>query len=326
MNNTGDREALRAHVADLEAQLRSARRSLVRIEEEDGPQPQSSHDGSSEGVTSSPNTDITSSLSTPVIFSLDSSIHPLLLLSDSALPLGSFAYSSGLESFLAHHKPLPRDTTLVALFRKFLRLSIQSVAVLNVPYVLAAFRCPLSLQRLDNDLDASTICPVARRASVAQGRALLNVWEKSLSAAASSGSSIQFPYSSSAAAAGALKTFAANLRADQLSPQPSGIGVNGHLAPLWGVVCLAAGLNLEETGYLFLFNHAKAVLSAAVRSSVIGPYSSQQILASQDLQRSIRTCLAEVWNTEIEDAGQVVPIMDLWIGRHELLYSRIFNS
>jgi len=32
------------------------------------------------------------------------------------------------------------------------------------------------------------------------------------------------------------------------------------------------------------------------------------------------------WETEPEDAGQVVPVLDLWVGRHELLYSRIFNS
>ncbi len=32
------------------------------------------------------------------------------------------------------------------------------------------------------------------------------------------------------------------------------------------------------------------------------------------------------WWTPIEMAGQTVPMMDLWIGRHEVLYSRIFNS
>jgi urease accessory protein len=32
------------------------------------------------------------------------------------------------------------------------------------------------------------------------------------------------------------------------------------------------------------------------------------------------------WMTPIEEAGQTVPAMDLWIGRHEILYSRIFNS
>jgi urease accessory protein len=30
--------------------------------------------------------------------------------------------------------------------------------------------------------------------------------------------------------------------------------------------------------------------------------------------------------TKVEDAGLSVPVMDLWVGRHEVLYSRIFNS
>ncbi|KMU77138.1 hypothetical protein CISG_06176 [Coccidioides immitis RMSCC 3703] len=66
-----------------------------------------------------------------------SSSHSLFLLSDSALPLGSFAYSSGY---------------------------------------------PDHLETLDNDLDASTPCCVGRRASVAQGMALLVVWERSFKA------------------------------------------------------------------------------------------------------------------------------------------------
>lgn len=104
--------------------------------------------------------------------------HALLLLSDSALPLGSFAYSSGLESYLAHHKPLPASTTPIASFHRFLKLSIASVASTSLPYLLAAYRHPEKLQTLDNDLDASTPCVVAQRVSLAQGRALLGVWER----------------------------------------------------------------------------------------------------------------------------------------------------
>lgn len=102
--------------------------------------------------------------------------------------------------------------------------------------------------------------------------------------------------------------------------------VSGHFAPLWAVVCLALDIDLEQAAYVFMLNHAKAVLSAAVRASVMGPYQSQGVLAGNALQRTIAELLQKEWWTEPEDAGQVVPIMDLWMGRHELLYSRIFNS
>ena len=54
--------------------------------------------------------------------------------------------------------------------------------------------------------------------------------------------------------------------------------------------------------------------------------AAQNILASQDLQDMIKDRIGREWNTDIEHAGQVVPSLDLWVGRHELLYSRIFNS
>lgn len=311
--NASDGERLRAHVAQLEFELQTAKALLRRAESQapkslpngDINQPSAARDGSYSGA--------------PVSLPLGPSIHNLMLLSDSALPLGSFAYSSGLESFLAHHKPLPEGANILSLFEKFLKLSIQSVACTSVPYALAAFRDPMGLMDLDNDLDASTPCTVARRASIAQGRALLSVWEKAFSKTARQ----QFSENGLEAAT-CVDTFSADMKVAALSQET--ITVNGHLAPIWGAVCLALGLNLEEAGYLFLLNHAKAVLSAAVRASVMGPYMSNSILASEALQDLIKKSLEMVWFLQPEDAAQIVPSLDLWVGRHELLYSRIFNS
>lgn len=116
-----------------------------------------------------------------------------------------------------------------------------------------------------------------------------------------------------------------NVGVDEEHDEVNG-AVNGHFAPLWAVVCLALDIDLEQAAYVFMLNHAKAVLSAAVRASVMGPYQSQGVLAGNALQKTIAELLQKEWWTEPEDAGQVVPIMDLWMGRHELLYSRIFNS
>jgi urease accessory protein len=86
------------------------------------------------------------------------------------------------------------------------------------------------------------------------------------------------------------------------------------------------GLDATQSAYVFLVNHAKAVLSAAVRASVMGPYQAQAVLGSGRLQSLVTESIQREWNTEPEDAGQSVPVLDLWVGRHELLYSRIFNS
>jgi urease accessory protein len=240
--------------------------------------------------------------------------HSLLLLSDSALPLGSFAYSSGLESYIAHHKPLPKSLHQISSFHRFFELSVASVAGTTIPYLLAAYRSPGDLEQLDNDLDASTPCTVARRASIAQGLALLGVWEKAFRES-------NLPNESNIEVT-SLEQFSDALRDGSAREFP----VNGHFAPLWAVVTRSMGLDASQSAYVFLVNHAKAVLSAAVRASVMGPYQAQTVLASRHSQELITRCVESEWTTRPEDAGQVVPALDLWVGRHELLYSRIFNS
>lgn len=70
----------------------------------------------------------------------------------------------------------------------------------------------------------------------------------------------------------------------------------------------------------------RTVTSAAVRASVLGPYQAQAVLASGELREKIQALVGEMWDVKVEDAGLSVPVMDLWVGRHEMLYSRIFNS
>ena len=244
------------------------------------------------------------------------SLHALLLLSDSALPLGSFAFSSGLESFLGHHK-YPSNNAKLQAFDSFLEQSISNVASTALPYVLTGYTEPEELENLDNDFDASTPCTVARRASIGQGRALLAIWEKAL--APSTASTVR-----ARDAATNVSDFATKVKTSR--PDAFGMSLNAHFAPLFGVVSNALGLTTHDAAYLFLLNHAKAVLSAAVRASVFGPYQSQATLASEKLQRWINDSVTRESNKKVRDSAVTTPTMDLWMGKHELLYSRIFNS
>ncbi|KAK3358994.1 hypothetical protein B0T25DRAFT_82530 [Lasiosphaeria hispida] len=244
--------------------------------------------------------------------------HFLLLLSDSALPLGSFAFSSGLESYLAHtkagfHGPSHPPATSPAPFAAFLPLSVSAYASTTLPFVLAAHRNPstASLAALDDALDATIICTVGRRSSVAQGRALLSIWERSLSAALPP------------AAGAALQPFSALLKNPQRWDPPP---VSAHLAPLFGAIGRLAGLGPEQTAYVFMLGHVKALVSAAVRAGMFGPYQAQKTLAGAGVQGLVAGMVEREWATPVEKAGQCVPVMDLWFGRHEVLYSRIFNS
>lgn len=180
------------------------------------------------------------------------------------------------------------------------------------------------LEELDNDFDASTPCTVARRASVAQGRALLGVWERALRGAGITRDGTEGKRIGEAVEA--LGRFNQDLKKTPQGGSAELLPLNGHVAPLWGLVCRSQGLELIETAYVFLLNHAKAVLSAAVRAAALGPYAAQGLLASGWLRGLLEDAVKENWATEVENAGQCAPVLDLWVGRHELLYSRIFNS
>ena len=92
------------------------------------------------------------------------------------------------------------------------------------------------------------------------------------------------------------------------------------------VVQFGAMLILERCMYVFLLNHAKAVMSAAVRLSLVGPYQAQTILAAPQTRHLLKSVLDEVREMSIDDAGQTWALLDVYQGRQEILYSRVFNG
>lgn len=302
-HDSGGDEHIQRNIDELEAQL-----AQLRSQQHRKKQPRSHH-----GSLSHPSPLVTH---LPAFYP---STHFLLLLSDSALPLGSFAFSSGLESFLAHTTRTP--TPPPQLFTTtFLPLSISSYASTTLPFVLASHADPALLPLLDDALDAATICTVGRRASVAQGRALLGIWERSFSPASERKPGADDPVSPLLNFAGLLRS-AQSATDDSLPP-----AVSAHLPPLFGAVCRAAGLDAQQCAFVFMLNHVKALVSAAVRRGMFGPYQAQKILASAQVRDTVEAVVRREWDTPYYAAGQSVPVMDLWVGRHEMLYSRIFNS
>ena len=233
------------------------------------------------------------------------------MLLDSALPLGSFAFSSGFESYIAYQKPKPFGTAEV---ERFVALSLGSVASASLPYVLATHEHPEEVARLDDEFDASTLCNITRKASVAQGRALISVWERSLAESVRNSTN-------DISAIDALRSFGSSLRGSGPSQKPS-----SHFPPLFGCVCAASTIPKETAAYIYLFKHCQAVMSAAVRSSAVGPYQAQAVLASGWLQNRIQTEIATNWDIDPENASQTVPVLELVQTLHGKLYSRIFQS
>ena len=83
---------------------------------------------------------------------------------------------------------------------------------------------------------------------------------------------------------------------------------------------------VDRCMYVFLLNHAKAVVSAAVRLGLVGPYQAQKILATSQTRQLLHDVLNEVRNLGVDDAGQTWALLDIYQGRQEILYSRVFNG
>ncbi|KAH7887517.1 UreF-domain-containing protein [Phlebopus sp. FC_14] len=271
----------------------------------------------------------------------------LLLLADSNLPTGSFVASSGLESYATHGclsiaapdanaAKTRTDGTLA-----FVRDSLHSYAHSALPFVSDAHRVvfavtdtveqPLaSLIALDALYEAMTLNHVARRASTAQGVALLTLYAKAFA-----------PDSTSPSAAASL--------VDNLKLAIRRGETHGHLPVCFGVLTAALGLSLARTQHLALFLHARSLLSAAVRLNTIGPYLAQQLLLRHvsgmvdglvlvcgPLRTGIKLDRRDEPNQdppavedEVESAdgpATTWPLGEIIAIRHDLQHSRIFNS
>lgn len=182
---------------------------------------------------------------------VDTEQYLLLLLSDGNLPTGSFVASSGLESYVKHGF-LPSHSSGERIV-DFIRHSLESYSHSALPFVTdthitlsealttwkesGAMKLEESREniiRLDALYDAMTLNHVARRASKAQGVALLTLFSKGFSCPAwlvSEDGDIS-PWS-------AFSSFI-----DQLKLDIRRNTTHGHLPVCWGVLTVALGLSL----------------------------------------------------------------------------------
>jgi urease accessory protein len=279
----------------------------------------------------------------------DKESYLLLLLSDANLPTGSFVASAGLESTAAHalfHVPGPPGSDILA----FLRSSVDTYARSAVPFARDAHRLVTAytsgespkpeldtalsaLGRLDALYDASTLNHVARRASCAQGAALLTLYTRGFTRPVLL--PIPTPDDDGAENRAAALVAALKLRVRRGEPDAP----VGHLPVCWGVLTGALGLTVERGAHLHLFLHARGLLSAAVRMNIVGPYAAQQLLlhavrpAVDDALTSTAHLVSGALRGELETEraderlpATTWPLGEILAARHDLLHSRIFNS
>ncbi len=209
---------------------------------------------------------------------------------DSAFPTGGFAHSGGLEA--AWQQGEIRSGTDAA---AFIQYGLKQIGRGSLPFVLAAFQDPARLIELEEWYDSFTSNHVANRASRLQGRAFWN---------------------------GVLNTF---LSRDQevLSSMPAH-PLLYHLPPLFGALAKRLALEKKAAARMFLFLHLRGWISSAIRLGVTGPMEGQRI--QRGLSAEAEGILSRCLDLPLEDAAQVAPLIELWQGCQDRLYSRLFQS
>lgn len=212
-------------------------------------------------------------------------------LADSAFPTGGFAHSGGLEAAW-QHREVRGGNDLTA----FLGTALEQLAHGALVFVHAGFSASKEFGELDELCDAFTTNHVANRASRGQGRALLTATERSFGGQGLS-----------------------ELRAlIQEREWP------GHLAPVFGSVGRLLGLEAEATARLFVFTQLRGWISAAVRLGMVGPMEGQGI--QNKLAAMAAHTAAQFGEVALEDIAQTAPLLDLFQGAQDRLYSRLFQS
>jgi urease accessory protein len=217
---------------------------------------------------------------------------------DSAFPTGGFAHSSGLEAAWQHGDVRNRAELL-----SFVEANLDQLGHASLPFVLAAFDAPEKLGEIDSLCDVFTSNHVANRASRAQGRAFLTAVERI------------FPERRPPVRPGGEPMSQhAVLEA----------GVPNHFAPVFGASLQRLEISRVTTARMFFFNHLRSVLASAVRLNITGPMEAQ--ILQHRLATKAEAILKTCESLTLDDLAQTAPLLDVWQGAQDRLYSRLFQS
>ena len=220
-------------------------------------------------------------------------------LADSAFPTGGFAHSAGLEAAWQHGEV--RNRIELALF---IEAGLQQLSHAALPFVTAAHDEPERLAEFDQLCDAFNTNHVTNRASRAQGRALLSAVERIFPERGQ-------PCPHEPSASGEL--------ADKAVRAPF-----AHFAPVFGSVTRELVISKPTALRLFFFNQLRSVLAAAVRLNIVGPMAAQVL--QHQFAAPIEVMLKRCEKFGFDDLAQTSPLLELWQGAQDRLYSRLFQS
>ena len=75
---------------------------------------------------------------------------------------------------------------------------------------------------------------------------------------------------------------------------------------------------------MFVFNQLRSTFAAAVRLNIVGPMEAQ--ILQHRLCPKADEMIARAEGLTLDELAQTAPLLDLWQGAQDRLYSRLFQS
>lgn len=213
------------------------------------------------------------------------SLATLLVLADGRMPAGGHAHSGGLEAQVAAGRVRDLDDV-----DRFLRGKLFTGGLVAAAFAAAACRRPGEWTMLDNGLDARTPAPALRKASRAQGRALL--------------------------------------RAGRAMWALPPVGREPHQPVALGVLAFAAGLGAEEAAVAAAHGVTAGAAGAAVRLLALDPYAVHALIArlAPDCDRIAAEAARRSGDPVDELPAAGSPLLDIGAEHHATWEVRLFAS
>jgi urease accessory protein len=211
----------------------------------------------------------------------------ILQITDSAFPTGGFAHSNGLEAAVQHG-----EIKSLKDFEDFLKNALWQIGYSSLPFANVTYEDVENINECDELSEVFLSNHVANRASRVQGRTFYSTCNKAFKVSLKSA----FDHEN----------------------------YHFHYAPVFGAIMKS--LQIEKSiMHVALFHISlRGILSSAVRLGILGPYQAQEFQSNFSL--TMNEIIKHCENFNLNQLAQTNPLLDIYQGNQERLYSRLFQS